>query len=176
MTPYQVLYGRDRPMAGVPYELPPRAEDAVAFFERQRKVDQQIAATLNQLHAKQAAQVNRRRKELSEFQLGDRVWYLRPRDRPGEKLESYWLGPAVVHDRQGEHSYLVKLDENRFQEVHRDKLKAYHTDDSDLATPVKNFHFKSSRPQPTADIDSWTVEEVVAHRQLANGDLEFQVK
>ena len=123
LTPYQVLFCRDRPMAGVPYELPPRAEDAVDFFERQRQVDHQITNTLNKLHDKQTAMVNRRRKELPEFKVGDRVRYLRPRDRPGEKLESYWLGPAVVHDRQGEHSYVIKLDENKYHEVHRHKLK-----------------------------------------------------
>ena len=50
--PYEILYGRHRPYAGVPYQPPPKMEDAIAFFKRQDEVDHKIAAILKKLHEK----------------------------------------------------------------------------------------------------------------------------
>ena len=33
LSPYQILFGRERPLAGVPYEPPVECEDAKAFFK-----------------------------------------------------------------------------------------------------------------------------------------------
>jgi hypothetical protein len=108
LSPYEVLYGRHRPYAGVPYDPPTKAEDAVSFFERQKLVDKKVADTVNQLHHKKTEQLNKRRKELPPLQVGSKAWYLRPRGRPGEKLESYWLGPCRVMERRSEHGYVVE--------------------------------------------------------------------
>ena len=98
------------------------------------------------------------------------------RETGPEKLESYWLGPALVHDRHGEHSYVIKLEENRLHETHRAKLKPYLEGDSELGSPVKLFHFKQARQDSATGIDEWNVEKVIGHRKLANGELEFRVK
>ena len=38
LSPYQILFGRERPLAGVPYQPPVECEDAIAFFERQKSL------------------------------------------------------------------------------------------------------------------------------------------
>jgi FAD/FMN-containing dehydrogenase len=96
LSPFQVLFGRERWYGGVPYQPPTRAEDAVAFFERMQDIDHRVAKILNEEHAKTAETVNKRRKELPELEINDKVWYLRPRTRTGEKLETYGIGPCVV--------------------------------------------------------------------------------
>jgi hypothetical protein len=175
LSPYEILYGRHRTYAGVPYEPPTRAEDAVNFFERQRKVDLEVAEKMNALQEKRTETLNHHRKELPPFRVGDKVWYLRPRGRPGEKLESYWLGPSQVTERRGEHSYVIQLQEGRLQEAHRSQLKPYVEGDADLGPPIKLFHFKQARQDPPTGIDEWNVEKVMGHRRR-NGELEFHVK
>jgi hypothetical protein len=176
LSPYEVLYGRQRWTAGIPYRPPATAEDAVSFFTRQREVDQQVAATMNALHAKQAEALNKRRRELCDFRPGDRVWYLRPPGRTGEKLESYWLGPCEVIERRGEASYLIQLEEKRQQEVHRSQLKECFMDEEALGKVAKMFRFSQAKPEEAVAIDEWTVEEVLQHRRRDDGHLEFQVK
>ena len=34
LSPYQILFGRERPLAGVPYEPSVKCEDAKALFKR----------------------------------------------------------------------------------------------------------------------------------------------
>jgi hypothetical protein len=176
LSPYEVLYGRHRWTAGVPYKAPTMMEDAVEFFARQRKVDEHVATTLNKLHQTQSDLINRRRKELSEFKAGDRVWYLRPPRRAGEKLESYWLGPAVVLEGRGQSSYLIQLEETRQQEVHRCQLKECFTDEALLGKPIKLFKFRQAKPEEAVGITEWNVEEILRHRQRDDGDLEFEVR
>jgi hypothetical protein len=175
LSPYEVLYGRHRWTGGVPYKAPVMVDDAVSFFERQKAVDQKVADVLNDLHKRQADQKNRSRKDLEEFAKGDLVWYLRPPRRPGQKLESYWLGPARVTARRGEHSYELELEEGRRQEAHRCQLKAYR-DDTRLWGPPKMFVYRQARPQEDVDIEEWTVEEIRRHRRRDDGDWEFEVK
>ena len=59
LSPYQILYGRDRHMAGVPYESPKVMPDAVAFFKYQREVDAKVAKALEDLHQQRAEQCQR---------------------------------------------------------------------------------------------------------------------
>jgi len=175
LSPYEVLYGRHRPYAGVPYTPPVMAEDAVEFFERQRAIDKKVAERLNTLHESRTAQLNRHRKDLPPLSVNDKVWYRRPRGRPGEKLESYWLGPAIVKERRGEHSYVIQLEENRQQEAHRSQLKSYNESTDDIGPPVKLFRFKQARVEPPTGMDEWNVDKVLGHRRR-DGELEFNVQ
>ena len=70
---------------------------------------------------------------------GDLVWYLRPRGRTGDKLETWWEGPCKVVARSGEHSYDVKVQEDRVQAVHDSQLKLHHPDE--LGEPAKMWRF-----------------------------------
>jgi hypothetical protein len=175
LSPYQILYGRERPMAGVPYEPPKVMPDAAAFFKHQREVDAKVAKVLEDLHVKRAEQVNQNRREPPPLKPGDRVWWLRPRSRTGEKLETYWIGPSVVRQRVGEHSYMVEVAEGRTIPVHRCHLKP-HVQDELLGKPVKLFQYRQAVPEVDLAPDEWFVDKIINHRRDANGDWEFLVK
>ena len=40
LSPYEIVYGRQRPLAGLPYEVPRVCEDAVEFFKRMEELDE----------------------------------------------------------------------------------------------------------------------------------------
>ena len=44
LSPYEIVFGRERPLAGLPYTPPREAEDAVQFMQRQREFDQKVAS------------------------------------------------------------------------------------------------------------------------------------
>ena len=93
--PTKFFFGRDRPLAGLPY-LPPReCEDASAFIKRQAEVDAWVAHTLNEKHRKEAENINKNRSIPSRFEIGQKVWYRRP-ENSGTKVESLWLGPCLM--------------------------------------------------------------------------------
>ena len=173
LSPYEVLYGRHRPYAGVPYDPPRRLEDAVAFFDRQRHVDTKVAQALNALHDVKAAQVNKSRRELDPLAVGTFVWYLRPRGRPGEKLETYWLGPCPVLQRVGDHSYVVELEPGRHQHAHRSQLKPHVADP--IGPPVKLYQYRQAREDIAVGPSDWNVEKILGHRRGPNGDPMFEV-
>ena len=43
LSPYEIVYGRQRPLAGLPYEVPRVYEDAVEFFKRMEELDERVA-------------------------------------------------------------------------------------------------------------------------------------
>ena len=175
LSPYEILYGRHRPMAGVPYEPERMAEDAIAFFDRQAKVDAQVAKVMDDIHDKRNEQLNRRRRELQPLSVESKVWYLRPRGRPGEKLETYWIGPCSVKERRGEHSYVIELEPGRLQEAHRSQLKQ-HFDDAWIGKPLKMFHYRQAVQDMEAAPDEWNVEGIDGHRAGKDGYPEFCVR
>jgi hypothetical protein len=162
-------------MAGVPLEETRRAEDAVAFFERQAEVDKKVSAVMQEIHDKTMQQLNRRRRELPPIPVGSKVWYLRPRGRTGEKLETYWIGPARVVERRGEHSYVVELEPGRMQEAHRSQLKE-HVEDVFSDKPLRLFHFRQAIQDSVMAANEWEVEGIEGHRQGEDGFPEFCVK
>ena len=176
MSPFEVLFGRQRHMAGIPYEPLRRAEDAEAFFRRQEDVDAKVATMMNNIHDKQVEQVNKRRRELAAFEVDDRVWYLRPRGKPGEKLETYWIGPCRVAERRSDHGYVVDIDTNTQQEAHRSQLKPY-IEDVWSGRPVKLFRFRRAVvDNEDVQPDQWTIKKVEGHRRGADGYPEFKVE
>ena len=52
-SPYQLLFGRERPLAGLPYTPLRQCEGADDFLQRMAGLDVKIAATMNALHDKQ---------------------------------------------------------------------------------------------------------------------------
>jgi hypothetical protein len=50
LSPYEILFGRVRPLAGMPYDPPRECEDAHAFFSRMADTDQKFANVLNRSH------------------------------------------------------------------------------------------------------------------------------
>ena len=60
-----------------------------------KQVDTFVAEKLNKMHEKLAERINKKRLEGDVLKIGAKVWYRRP-EGSGDKLDSRWLGPALV--------------------------------------------------------------------------------
>ena len=98
-SPYQLLYGRERPLGGLPYTPLRQCQDAEDFMLHMSAMDTLIAAQLNDLHHHQAEGHNSTTPDRPAYRPGDRVCILRPRHVGGDKMESWWSGPCVVDQR-----------------------------------------------------------------------------
>ena len=125
LSPYQILFGRDRNEAGIPYQPPRECENARSFFKRMANLDKKVAESYAQIHKGLMERVNATRVDKKPFSEGDVVWVLRAATPSVNKLESWWLGPAKVIQRVGEGSYKVLLKPGVIYDVHRDWLKPY---------------------------------------------------
>ena len=114
-------------MPNLPYETPKECEDAKMFVSRMDEVDAKVAQTLNETHEKRTRSENAKRPEAEVFAIGQRVWYRRP-EGSGDKLDSRWLGPAVILHRVGENSYEVQITEDRTIRAPACFIKPYVTD------------------------------------------------
>ena len=174
MSPYEVLFGRHRPLGGLPYVPQRECEDALSFFRRQRDVDEKVAKHLNDLHVRQSSYHNRGLLGLMPFQRWDKVWYLRPPDA-GNKLDSKWLGPCLVMEREGENSYIIQVKEGQNIKAHRMHLKGY-VEDEENQHQVDLFHHQRTVPLPDSQPDMWFTEAVLNHRVNQRGQLELLTK
>ena len=108
MSPYQILFGRDRSVPGLPYTPMRECEAATQYFTRMELLDLTLSTKLNGLHAQQNEAVNKKRTKRPAFGEGDMVWVLRaPTMSSSAKLEPRWKGPMKVTQRRGESSYEV---------------------------------------------------------------------
>ena len=62
MTPYQAMFGRERPLGGLPGDLEKECPEATEFFEHMAETDRAIAKKMETAHEKIARQVNGRRR------------------------------------------------------------------------------------------------------------------
>ena len=61
LSPFQIMFGRTRNLAGVPYEIPRACEGVEDFLRRQAEVDTHVAKVLNESHVKEALRLNAKR-------------------------------------------------------------------------------------------------------------------
>eukprot|EP00667_Euglena_gracilis_P014314 EG_transcript_14814 len=161
-SPYEVLFGRDRPIGGIPYDPSKECEDAPSFFRRIKGVDGKVAKVLNHAHWVQASWVNQGRRELVPLKLGTQVWYRRP-EGSGEKLDSRWIGPGIIKAREGERSYVIEIKPGMEMKVHRSFLKEYKEPEV-FGEGVPLFFFKRTEKEEEAMPDEWEVEKILNHR------------
>lgn len=171
-SPFQLMFGRERNIAGVPYELVRECEGSVDFFARIQELERLAADALNAQHKAEAERINARRSKPAPYHPGDLVWYLRPRGSHVSKLDTWWLGPCRVVRRTGDLSYEIAVKPNVMQEVHMDQLKPY-WEDVIHGTGVELFHFSSGYQAMDTMPDEWDVECILKHRKGNNGKLEF---
>ena len=108
LSPYQIVFGRHRPLETVPYTPASQCEDARDFFTRMKEVDLAVSQKLNELHARLEAKMASQLKSSLVFHVGDLVCYRRP-ERSGHKLDTRWLGKALVMARESESSYMIEI-------------------------------------------------------------------
>ena len=171
-SPYEIVFGRHRHMASLPYRPEKEAEDATCFVERMKRLDTQVAKTLNDLQAKRASLVNKNRREPPPLKVGAKVWY-HPERQPGtDKLEVRWKGPGRVLERVGEHSYVVELKPGGRQHAHRSQLRP-HVEDEFTSKPVPMYYFAEKAPVLDTRSDEWLVDHIVQDKIGANGERVF---
>jgi hypothetical protein len=173
LSPYQILFGRDRCLPNVPYESPKDCEDAQNFFKSMKEVDQKVANILNEKHRDRAEKINAGRSKPHTYNASDKVWYRRP-ENSGDKLDSRWLGPATIEERIGENSYEVRLNDDKVIRAHVSCIKPY-VWDKFSGNPKPMYFHQRTVPDPDAAPDEWRVEKILDHR-WKNGKWEFLVK
>ena len=123
MTPYEVVFGRPRAMAGLPWTPQQASDDAEAHFSRMADIDKMVAEMVNATHRRQADEINKRRRARPEYTPGEWVWYRRPLSITGAKLRSWWLGPFKLVERMGAQSYMLRTPQGETIEAHADQIK-----------------------------------------------------
>jgi hypothetical protein len=123
LAPYEIVFGRERALAGLPLGQKKECLDADSYHEKMKDIDENVARLLNEEHAKVADRVNANRSESDAFQVGDWVWYIRPRSITGPKLQTWWLGPYKVMLRVGERSYRLRTPQGEELDAYQNQLK-----------------------------------------------------
>ena len=174
LSPYNILFGRERFMANMPYNPPRLCEDAEDFFERMDEIDRRVAEVVNKRHEEEAARINAHRRDLEPIPIGSKVWYLRPKGS-GTKLDTRWLGPMVVLAREGESTYTISTALGGDSMVaHRTFLKLYVEDECNERPIPMHFHkrtVKFSEEHP----GKLMVKRIIDHRVDPEGNVSFLV-
>ncbi len=174
LSPYKILFGRHRGLAGLPYKPDFEVEDAHQYFGRMESQDRWVADRLNQIHAEAAKQANKGRKEPPPLVEGSKVWF-RPEPRGGDdKLDVPWKGPAVVVKRVSEQGYVISLKRGVEHEAHRSQLRP-HVEDTFSGDPFPLYYFSAKGKPLEAAPDEWEVEKILDHRKTTRG-WEFKVQ
>ena len=167
MSPYQILFGRDRSVPGLPYTPERECESASQFIRRMEWVDETISKRINTEHAKDMECANRSRKTREPFQEGEKVWVRKsPSLSSSSTLDTRWRGPMRVVQRRGESSYQVVDSQGKFHDVHMEQLQRY-IDDENIQSPPVSME-EPLRPMKKGDI--------IGHRIGEPGEDEFLVQ
>ena len=67
LSPYQLLFGRERSLAGLPIHIKKECPAAKEFLSHIGNVDFWVSKELNELHDKQQENINKRRPRILEF-------------------------------------------------------------------------------------------------------------
>jgi hypothetical protein len=170
VSPYKLVFGRERNMAGIPWQPVHECRDAEEFLDQMRALDTKLAEALNAAHARVAQERNKRRQVKNPLKKGTWVWLLKPRQVGGFKAERWWRGPYQIVQRTGVNSYQVHTERGTAYDVHRDQLKICNWDTS-LGEGVP-LAFRQS--DPTDQLEKHpVVDRVMGHRHHPTRGLEF---
>ena len=149
LSPYQIVFGRERSLAGLPLSSQRECEDAEDFFDRMAELDKEISKMMNKMHERSEIRHNATKKPWEPLRLGDKVWVVRPKGVTGPKTQTWWMGPATVVQRCGEASYVVEFSSGDRLDVHRDQVKPV-TGTLGDGIPLE-FHQGDRSPTPRPD-------------------------
>ena len=172
ISPFQVVFGRERNLAGCPYEPLRECESAHAFFDRMSELDAKVAATLNESHWQEARRLNEKRAKPTPYHPGDKVWLLRPKGSAVSKLDTWWVGPVEVAARLGDLSYQVFIKPGVTHDVHLDQLKPF-VEDVVEGQAIELYHHMAGYQPMETQPDEWMVQKIKGHRQRPDGNWEF---
>ena len=167
LSPYEILFGRPRPLANLPYQPIKECEDANQFFARMQEIDTRVARVLNKLHEETMGKRSASRGKPKHFAPGDKCWYRRP-ENSWDKLDSMCLGPVEVVTRKGKHSYTILVKPTLEIKAHRSFLKPY-AEDTYNRDPIPLFYHRRTVVDENAEPDDFEVEEILDHKIGRNG-------
>ena len=172
LSPFQIVFGRERNLAGVPYTPVRECEDATLFFDRMERVDKQVADTLREIHRSREEKENSNRRERTPFRVGDWVWMLRPKCSRESKLDTWWVGPYKVIRQVGVSSFELLITPGNHHAVHIDQIKPY-LGDILQGEPTEIIHFEPEYHVQGTGTDEWNVESILRHKVREDGQLVF---
>ena len=149
-------------------------EDALDFFDHQKKVVEKVARVVNDLHEKAVERYNLYKAQPEVFEEGDIVWYKRL-EKSGDKLASRWIGTCKVIGRRGALSYEIQVKEELIMDVNVGDLKRF-VKDSFNGDPVPLFYHRRTVVDVEAAPDEGVVEKIIGHRIDKDGKWWFKVK
>ena len=165
LSPYHIMFGRDRSVPGIPYTPERVCEQAVQLFTRMEDIDSRVAKALNAIHQREAAAHNLKHPSREEFSVKDLVWVLNPDTMNTQaKLQPRWRGPFQVNQRTGNRSYLVQDKRGATIAVHVDQLKPYHPL---LGEPGELAGLEGSGKD---------IERILGNKENSQGDMEYLVQ
>ena len=120
-SPYQLVFGRERPGFGLPWAVPHENLEVQDWLDQREREEQELGDKLRKRIADQARRRSGERKARS-FQKGDRVWLKRAKGITGPGLQPVWLGPYFIQRQVGENSFELLMGRERHA-VHTSQLK-----------------------------------------------------
>ena len=123
MSPYEIVFGRERSLGGLPRVSQHECMEASEWLDRMHKIDSQVAKALNDAHQVLQSRLNANRRERPPYHPGEWVWYLRPKSVGGVKMQTWWQGPFKVIERVGERSYRLRTQHGEEFDTHADQMK-----------------------------------------------------
>ena len=175
LSPFEIVFGRPRNIAGLPYDIVRRCEGADYFMSRMDKVDKYVARKLREGHVVEAEQINKRRKAPPPYHVGDWVWVLRPRGGDVSALDTWWVGPCQVVGQEGAQSYKVTVKPDKVRDIHASHMKPFWQDVIE-GEPIELFHHMTGYKSLATEPDEWEVEAILDHKQDGEGGFTFFVK
>ena len=70
VSPYELVFGRERNLAGIPWQPVRECAEADTFIRHMEAVDKKVAYALNEAHRKIQQRVNNKRKPKAPFEDG----------------------------------------------------------------------------------------------------------
>jgi len=171
LSPYKILFGRDRPLAGLPYTPERECLEAKVFFDHIEHVDRLDAERLNQAHAQAQQRHNDKIRLRPAFQVDDLVLVAKPKQVGGFGTQTYWVGPTRIVNRTGENSFEVETPNQGTQAVRISQIKPYFEEPLTGKVPL---HFVAGQHKGTPDTTP-RVNAVLNHRTTREGTLSFLV-
>ena len=105
-SPYQLVFGRDRPGVGIPWAVVRENEEAEDWFSVRDKTEQEVGEKLRSRIREGLWRSNKGRPERN-FKVGDMVWIKRARGVTGPGLRTMWVGPAKIVEQTETQSFVV---------------------------------------------------------------------
>jgi len=103
---YQMLFGRERPLAGLPTPISQIHSDAEDFISGMELMYLFVLHNLKMELQKEDEKFNKK-YTLDDFMVGEWILLKRPTGFLDPKIQTSWPGPCQLLKKVGEHSFVI---------------------------------------------------------------------